>query len=330
MIAKRSCPGARGRSRWRCGPERRAADRLLELGARHARGRADVEAHRDVGAELGLDARGELRREALGAAVVDRAERDAVVVGGDQRVAEREDLEAARVGEDRAVPRHERVQAAELGDHVLARAGSAGGTCCRGRSTRRARAARRGRRAFTVALRADGHERRRRHVAVRGVEDAGARGPSVAVERRRRSRGLEPVVDARGELRVALRVRRQAQLVLADARELRGERLRAARGSRAVSRSASGAARTRRGSTRAPARRGRARSPATRLRCASSQDQHRIAEGVEAVALRDRERVEAADLARRRRTPSRARGASSAAGGSSSGARRRGGTRSRA
>src|SRR6185312_780466 len=29
-------------------PQRRAADGFLELGARHARGRADVEAHRDV------------------------------------------------------------------------------------------------------------------------------------------------------------------------------------------------------------------------------------------------------------------------------------------
>ena len=46
-------------------PERRAADGFLELGARHAGGRADVEAHRDVGAELRLDLRGELGREPL-------------------------------------------------------------------------------------------------------------------------------------------------------------------------------------------------------------------------------------------------------------------------
>ena len=108
-----------------------------------------------------LDARGELRREALGAAVVDRAERDAVVVGGDERVAQREDLEAARVGEDRAVPGHERVQAAELGDHVLARPEV--------QVVRVAEDDRRAERAQLVGvdgldrrLRADGHERGRR------------------------------------------------------------------------------------------------------------------------------------------------------------------------
>src|SRR5207248_529541 len=54
-----------------------------------------------------------------GPPVVDRAERDAVVVGLQQRVAERENLKAARVGEDRAVPAHEGVQAAQLGDQLL-------------------------------------------------------------------------------------------------------------------------------------------------------------------------------------------------------------------
>ena len=39
------------------GPGRRPAHRLLELGARNARGRADVEAHRDVRAEQLLDPR---------------------------------------------------------------------------------------------------------------------------------------------------------------------------------------------------------------------------------------------------------------------------------
>ena len=61
-------------------------------------------------------------REPLGGPVVDGAERDAVVVDREQRVAQREDLEAARVGQDRAVPAGERVQPAELLDHVLARA----------------------------------------------------------------------------------------------------------------------------------------------------------------------------------------------------------------
>ena len=58
--------------------------------------------------------------KSLRVAVVDRAERDAVVVDARDRVAQREDLVAAGVGEDRPVPAHERVQAAELGDHVLA------------------------------------------------------------------------------------------------------------------------------------------------------------------------------------------------------------------
>ena len=53
-------------------------------------------------------------------AVVDVAERDAVVVDGGERVAEREDLEAARVGQDRPVPAHEPVQPAELGDQLVA------------------------------------------------------------------------------------------------------------------------------------------------------------------------------------------------------------------
>src|SRR5207244_6314472 len=66
-------------------PEGRAAHRLLQLRTGHARRRADVEAHCDVGAELLLDPGGELRREALGAAIVDRAEGDAVVVGAEQR-----------------------------------------------------------------------------------------------------------------------------------------------------------------------------------------------------------------------------------------------------
>jgi hypothetical protein len=62
-------------------PERRAAHRLLELAPRGARGKADIEAHRDVRAEPLLDLRCELGREPLRRPVVDRAERHAVVVG---------------------------------------------------------------------------------------------------------------------------------------------------------------------------------------------------------------------------------------------------------
>ena len=79
-----------------------------------------IEAHRDVGAELALNRRCDLGREPDQVAVVDRAERDAVVVDARDRVAQREDLVAAGVGEDRPVPAHEPVQAAELRDQVLA------------------------------------------------------------------------------------------------------------------------------------------------------------------------------------------------------------------
>ena len=68
------------------------------------------------------------------------------------RVEQREHLEAARVGQDRPVPAHEAVQAAQLGDHVLARAGSAGGRCCRARSARRCRSSSPASCALTVAL----------------------------------------------------------------------------------------------------------------------------------------------------------------------------------
>src|SRR6185369_9519201 len=90
-------------------PLRRPAHGLLELAAREARRRHLVEAHRDVAAEVALDRRRALRRDAARGAVVHVAERDAVVVDREQRVAEREDLEAARVGEDRPVPAHEAV-----------------------------------------------------------------------------------------------------------------------------------------------------------------------------------------------------------------------------
>ena len=103
------------------GPQRCAPHRLLELTAINARWRADVEAHRNVRAEIPLDRRHPLRGEPLGGAVVDRAERDALIVDCEQRVAQREDLETAGIGQDRAVPTGERVQPAELRDQLVAR-----------------------------------------------------------------------------------------------------------------------------------------------------------------------------------------------------------------
>src|SRR6476646_3147456 len=62
------------------------------------------------------------------------------------------------------------------------------------------------------------------------------------------------------------------------------------------SRCGSWAARTRRAGPPARAHRGRARSPATRSRSASSQNQHRIAERVEAEAVADGVLVQPARL----------------------------------
>src|SRR4051794_22201429 len=67
-------------------------------------------------------------------------------------------------------------------------------------------------------------------------------------------------------------------------------------GCRAVSPRASRTARTRRAGRRARVRRACARTRATRSRSACSQNQHRIAEGIEAVLLFDRELVQASHL----------------------------------
>ena len=149
---------------------------------RGVRRQADVEAHGDVRSELGLDRGRELGREARLLAVVDRAEGDAVVVGADDRVAEREDLEAAGVGEDRAVPAHEAVQAAELGDRRLARPEvEVVGVAEEDRRPELAQALRV--EPLDGRLGAHRHEGGRRHVAVRGAQNAGAR---LAVRRRHR------------------------------------------------------------------------------------------------------------------------------------------------
>ena len=61
-------------------PDAGAAHCGLEPGAVDAGGRALVEGHRDVGAEQALDAHGQLGREVLLGAVVDRPEAHALVV----------------------------------------------------------------------------------------------------------------------------------------------------------------------------------------------------------------------------------------------------------
>ena len=161
--------------RLRLRPERRAAYRVLELSARDVDGRHLVEAHGDVRAKLALDRRRELGREARELAVVHGAERDAVVVHTRDRVTQRKDLVATGVGEDRAVPTHERVEAAELADQVLA-----GSEVQVVRVPEDDRGAERPElvrvHALDRPLRADGHEGRRRHVAVRGAQQPRARG----------------------------------------------------------------------------------------------------------------------------------------------------------
>ncbi len=170
------------------GPRGRAAHGFFELAPRDVRRRHLVEAHRDVAAEVRLDALRELGREARRVAVVDVAERDAVVVDARDRVAQREDLEPAGVGEDRPVPRHEAVQAAEVADQLVA-----------GAEVQVVRVAEQDLRAEVAhlvrverldgPLRPDRHEDRRAHLAVRGAQHAGARGAVGRVlERGRQTR----------------------------------------------------------------------------------------------------------------------------------------------
>ena len=116
-----------------------------------------------------------------GVAVVDRAERDAVVVDREQRVAQRKDLETARIGEDRPVPAGERVQPAELLDHVLA--GAKVQVVGVAEDDARPHLPHLvGVQRLHGRLGADGHEGRRRDVAVGGVDDAGAGGAVARLE----------------------------------------------------------------------------------------------------------------------------------------------------
>ena len=80
-------------------------------------GRALVQLHGDVGAQLLLDLHVALGRPAHLGPVVDGAEREALVVQL-ERVGQAEHLEPARVGEHGAVVVHEAVHAAGLGHYV--------------------------------------------------------------------------------------------------------------------------------------------------------------------------------------------------------------------
>ena len=99
-------------------PHSRQVDRALDELARRGVRRALVELHGNVGAERFLDAHVLLGRPAHIAAVVNRAEGDAVVVEL-ARIGKREDLESARVGEHRPVVIHELMHPAGFRNHVL-------------------------------------------------------------------------------------------------------------------------------------------------------------------------------------------------------------------
>src|SRR5919198_175877 len=156
------------------GPRRRRRGREREFGERDVGRRADVEAHGDVGAETALDVSDELRRKTRRLPVVDRPERDPILVDGGDRVTEREDLKAARVREDGAAPAHEAVKAAELLDHVGARTEvEVVGVAEEDRRPELLQSL--GVEAFDARLRTHRHEGGGGHVAVCGVEEAGAR-----------------------------------------------------------------------------------------------------------------------------------------------------------
>ena len=90
------------------GPLGGAPHGVVQLDPRHAGRRHLVEAHRDVAAEVRLDRGGELRREPRLGAVVDVAERHAVVVDARDRVASENTWkppESVRIGRFQAMKR---------------------------------------------------------------------------------------------------------------------------------------------------------------------------------------------------------------------------------
>ena len=162
--------------RWAC--RQRSAQRMvrstaaLKLAGVAVAGRAFIEAHGDVGAEILLNLhrffRGQLQQAAVdvrakhGRAIVD------LEVGG-----QAEDLVAAAVGEDGPAPAHEAVQPAELGDDLVA--GPQREMVGVAEHDLHADLFELGRRqTLDGGLRADGHERGRLDGAMAGVQAAAA------------------------------------------------------------------------------------------------------------------------------------------------------------
>ena len=98
-------------------PVGRQVNGLRDEGLLSRVGRALVQLHGDVGAQLLLDGHVALGRPAHLRAVVDGAEREALVVEL-QRVGQAEHLEPARVGEHGAVVVHETMHAARFRNHI--------------------------------------------------------------------------------------------------------------------------------------------------------------------------------------------------------------------
>ena len=137
-------------------------------------GQALVEHHHDVAAERELDVDGRFGREHVRVAVQMRLEQHALF-GDLAQAVETEDLKAAGIGEDRPRPGHELVQSAELADglvpgpqiQMIGVAQDDLGVQVVQQIARQD--------AFDGRLRADGHEHRSLDVAMRGVQNAGAR-----------------------------------------------------------------------------------------------------------------------------------------------------------
>ena len=173
-------------------PHSRQVDRALDELARRGVRRALVELHGNVGAERFLDAHVLLGRPAHIAAVVNRAEGDAVVIEL-ARIGKREDLESARVGEHRPVVVHELVHPAGFRNHVFTRALREMVGVCKHHLGFLLAKLRRGD-SLHRGGRADGHEHGRVEIAVRRRESkrAGVAAFSVAraVEKRHASSRL--------------------------------------------------------------------------------------------------------------------------------------------
>ena len=102
-------------------PAEREPARFLDLAALRGKRRADVERHRDVDAEFGLELDCELGRQEMPRSILRRPELDPFVGQAAPR-RKAHDLKAAGVGQDGATPSEERVQTSGAPDDRATRA----------------------------------------------------------------------------------------------------------------------------------------------------------------------------------------------------------------